>query len=94
MLRELLEFAWDGRSIARSAVIDPPELAALFGDGKQPYPRINQMHTRAESGPGPRVSWTDTYREAVGVEYLQDLLDALGKLGAADDVRLIFSFDS
>lgn len=94
-LRELLDFDWDGRTIMRSAVV-PPEAAEAFGDGKQNFPRdrLPPNCWFAESGPGPRVTWIETYREAVGEKFLKELTGALAKFGSPDDVRIIFSFDS
>lgn len=94
-LRELLDFDWDGKTILRSAVVDPA-LAPLFGDGQQRFPRerINGPYWVADNGRGPRVTWIDTYREAVGGAFLDDLLHTLARFGAPEDVRLVFSFDS
>lgn len=94
-LRELLDFDWDGKTILRSAVVDPA-LAPLFGDGKQRFPkeRINGPYWLADQGRGPRVTWIDTYREAVDGTFLDDLLRTLARFGAPEDVRLVFSFDS
>jgi hypothetical protein len=95
MLRELLDFDWDGKTILRSAVVDP-SIAHLFGDGRQPFPkdRITGAYGLADGGPGPRVTWVDRYRDAVGGAFLNDLFTTLGQFGPPDDVRIVFSFDS
>lgn len=90
-LRELLDFDWQGKTILRRAVVDPEDVA-LFGDGKQKFPR--GVSGIANEGPGPCVTWVDTYEEAVGARYLKDLLDTLAQLGSPTDVRIVFSFDS
>jgi hypothetical protein len=94
-LRELLKFDWEGKTILRSAVVDP-ELAPLFGDGNQKFPRdrITELYWLANDGPGPRVTWVDSYKEAVGVRFWDDLVKTLIQLGPPDDVRIVFSFDS
>jgi hypothetical protein len=93
--RELLDFDWDGKTILRSAVV-APAIAYLFGDGRGKFPkdRLTGAHALAHSGPGPRVTWLDTYRDAVGADFLNKLFDALARFGSPDDVRVIFSFDS
>jgi hypothetical protein len=94
-LRELLNFDWEGKTILRSAVVDPG-LAPLFGDGNQRFPsdRITEVYGLANDGPGPRVAWVDSYKEAIGVQFWDDLVKTLIQLGPPDDVRIIFSFDS
>jgi hypothetical protein len=94
-LSELLAFDWEGKTILRSAVVDP-ELAPLFGDGNQRFPRdrITKVYGLADGGPGPRVTWVDSYKEAVGVQFWDDLVKTLIQLGLPDDVRIVFSFDS
>lgn len=93
-LRELLDFDWDGKTMLRSAIVDSA-LAHLFGDGKQKFPKeITGAYTLANAGPGPRVSWIDTYREAAGSNFLKSLLDKLAEFGVPEDVRIVFSFDS
>jgi hypothetical protein len=96
MLRELLDFAWDEHSLVRSAIIMPAQLAPLFGDGKQRFPKdqIKGAYALANAGPGSRVTWIDSYRDAVGETYLEQLLDKLAAFGPPDGVRLLFSFDS
>jgi hypothetical protein len=96
LARELHEFDWDGNTIVRSAIILPQTLVPLFGDGRQRFPadRIHEPYMLAAGGPGERVTWVDTYRDAVNDDFLQRLLQALAKFGAPDDVRLVFSFDS
>jgi hypothetical protein len=90
-LRELLDVDWDGKSILRTGIVDP-SCVHLFGDGMQKLPK--GVYGVANSGPGPRVTWIDTYKEAVGAEFLERLLSTLSQLGAPDDVRIVFSFDS
>jgi hypothetical protein len=94
-LRELLDFDWDGKTMLRSAVVDP-KIAPLFGDGNQRFPkdRITGPYGLADGGPGPRVTWLDTYKEAVGAKFLTGLFEALGRFGRPEDVRIVFSFDS
>lgn len=90
-LRELLDFDWEGKTILRTAVVDPASVH-LFGDGKQKFP--NGVYGVAHDGPGPRVTWVDTYKEAVGTEFLTKLLQSLAQFGLPEDVRIVFSFDS
>ena len=94
-LRELLEFDWEGKTILRSAAVDPG-IAHLFGDGKQRFPkdRITGTYRLANDGRGPRVTWVDTYEDAVGAEFLAELFETLGRFGSPEDVRIVFSFDS
>jgi hypothetical protein len=94
-LRELLEFNWDGKSILRTAVVDPA-IAPLFGSGTGPFPKgqIQGAYSLAEDGPGTRVSWVDSYRDAVGSVFLTDLFETLSRFGLPDDVRIVFSFDT
>jgi len=91
MLRELLDFDWEGKTILRTAVVDPASVH-LFGDGKQKFPK--GVYAVAHSGPGPRVTWVDTYKEAVGAEFVGKLLDSLARFDPPEDVRIVFSFDS
>jgi hypothetical protein len=90
-LRELLAFDWEGKTILRTAVVDPA-IVHLFGDGKQKLPK--GVYLLAHDGPGPRVTWVDTYKEAVGAEFLRRLFDTLARLGPPEDVRIVFSFGS
>jgi hypothetical protein len=93
-LRELLDFDWDGKTMLRSAIVDPA-YAHLFGDGNQKFPKeITGAYGLAHAGLGPRVTWIATYREAAGRGFLKGLLDKLKQFGRPDDVRIIFSFDS
>ena len=94
-LRELLEFDWQGKTILRSAVVDHA-IAHLFGDGKQKFPKdqITGVYGLAHSGRRPRVTWVDTYKEAVGAGFLTKLLETLARFGPPEDVRIVFSFDS
>lgn len=41
-----------------------------------------------------KVSWSQTHREAVGVNYLQGIFDKLASYGDPDEVRLVFWFDN
>jgi hypothetical protein len=91
MLSELLDFDWDGKTILRTGVVDSAN-EHLFGDGKQPFPK--GVYSVAHDGRGPRVTWIDTYREAVGVKYLSQLFVTLSRFGPPEDVRIVFSFDS
>lgn len=91
-LRELLDFDWDGKTILRTAVVDAANVH-LFGDGKQKFPKGVYMKV-AHDGLGPRVTWVDTYKEAVGAGFLNNLLQRLAGLGSPEDVRIVFSFDS
>jgi hypothetical protein len=90
-LRELLDFDWEGKTILRTAVVDPA-VVHLFGDGKQQLPK--GVYAIAHDGPGQRVTWVDTYKEAAGAEFLKKLFDTLARFGPPDDVRIVFSFDS
>jgi len=90
-LRELLDFDWNGKTILRTAVVDPASVH-LFGDGKQRFP--TEVYGVAHDGPGPRVTWVDSYEEAVGAEFLRRLFDTLARFGPPEDVRIVFSFDS
>jgi hypothetical protein len=91
-LRELSEFDWDGRRITRTGVVEP-WLADCFGDGGQPFPK-GRVFGVSQSGPGTRVTWVESYRESAGEKFLDDLLQALFRLGQPDEVRIVFSFDS
>ena len=106
MFRELLTFDWDGKKMRRTAIVDPSiahafvnerfdrfQLAAPIrppNDGRQ----ILLPYCLANDGTGTRVYWTDTYRDAVGSEFLDRLFDVLHRIGPPDDVRIVFSFDS
>ena len=59
---------------------------------RQKFPK--GVYGVAHSGPGPRVTWVDTYKEAVGAEFLIKLFDALARFGPPEDVRIVFSFGS
>ncbi len=90
-LRELLDFDWKGKTILRTGVVDP-QIANLFGNGNQKFPK--GVFAVAHDGRGPRVTWVDTYEEAVGAEFLTKLLETLARFGSAENVRIVFSFDS
>ena len=94
-LRELLDFDWEGKTILRSAVVNP-ELAHFFGDGKQKFPkdRMTGFYGLANAGPGPRVTWVDTYKDAAGAAFLTNLFDTLECIGPPESVRIVFSFKS
>lgn len=40
------------------------------------------------------IDWRETYRECVGEEYLQGIIDKLSEYGEPDEVRLVFWFDN
>ncbi len=90
-LRELLDFDWEGKTILRTAIVDPASVH-LFGNGKQKFPK--GVYGVAHDGPGARVTWVDTYKEAVGSEFLTKLLETLARFGPPENVRIVFSFDS
>ena len=94
-LRELLDFDWEDKTILRSAVVDPA-IAHLFADGKQKFPkdRIAGTYALANAGPGPRVTWVDTYKDAVGARFLTNLFETLARFDPPENVRIVFSFDS
>lgn len=93
MYRELLDFDWNKKTILRSAVVSP-NLVKYFRDGKFYRHEIKEAYSMADSGPGPRVTWTESYRESVGKNYLNELFCKLDQIGHPDSVRLLFSFDS
>jgi hypothetical protein len=93
LLRELLDFDWDGKTMLRTAVVDP-RISHAFVNGKFERERIVGAYGLGNAGPGLRVSWAETYREAVGSKWLQPLFDFLATIGPPDAVRLVFSFDS
>ena len=90
-LSELRDFDWDGKTIHRTGVVDPASVHR-FGDGNQKFPK--GVYSVAHDGRGPRVTWVDTYNEAVGAEFLAKLFDTLAGFGPPEDVRIVFSFDS
>lgn len=93
MFRELLDFDWDGKTMLRTAVIDP-SITHAFVNGKFERAKLTTVYGLGNAGRGTRVSWTDTYREAVGIQFIEGLFAALYKIGPPDHVRLVFSFDS
>jgi hypothetical protein len=106
MFRELLCFDWDGKTMRRTAIVDS-SIAHAFVDERfdraqipAPYGfAIEGRQVRfpfglANEGRGTRVYWTETYRDAVGREFLDRLFDVLHRFGPPDDVRIVFSFDS
>ena len=93
MYRELLDFDWDSKTILRTAVVTN-NLVPYFRDGKFYRHEIKEAYGLANSGPGPRVTWTETYRESVGKNYLNELFCKLDQIGQPDSVRLLFSFDT
>jgi hypothetical protein len=90
-LQELLDFDWEGKTILRTGVVDAASVHP-FGDGKRKFPK--GVYQVAHSAPGPKVTWVDTYKEAVGTDFLVKLLDTLGRFGSPEAVRIVFSFDS
>jgi hypothetical protein len=91
--REILEFDWNGKTIARTAVVDP-SISHAFANGRFDRNELTSPYGLAGRGPGQRVTWTESYREAVGDELLKRLFKALYQIGTPENVRVIFSFDT
>jgi hypothetical protein len=90
-LREILEFEWDGRTIVREAIVSKED-ALKFGPNQTGLPEGVRSYSEA-SRDGSRVTWTETYREAFGLEHLSNIIQELSRYGAPEDVRLILWCD-
>jgi len=94
-LEELITFDWHGKSRKKYAVVDE-RVAYLFHPERSfPFPewpqgiRIAYSITLKEAC---NASWTETYAEAAGPDFLE-LLDTFAKkYGVSNNVRFIFSF--
>jgi hypothetical protein len=96
LLEELIAFDWHGKQIARRGVVDP-KVAHLFPAGRRGFPFAEWpkglMIAVANHGVGVEVTWTDTYAEAVGDEFMNDTLNTLRSFGPPKDVRIVVWFD-
>jgi hypothetical protein len=94
-LEELITFDWHGKSRKKYAVVDErvaylfhPERSFPFREWPQGI-RIGYSITLKEAC---NASWTETYAEAAGPDFLE-LLDIFAKkYGVSNNVRFIFSF--
>jgi hypothetical protein len=63
------------------------------GDGQVFYQRLDELIMSELSGVIVRANWTEMYSEAAGTLYTK-AIPLLMLMGAPDDVRLVFNFDS
>ena len=87
-LEELLAYDWSQVAKCRG-VVDPSIAHRFEGD-----PLLPMRYSTAADGRGTRVVWRETYRSLAGPHFFDVLLPHLRSLGAPDEVRIVFWFDS
>jgi hypothetical protein len=99
-LEELANFDWHGKRRTGYGCVDD-RVAHLFHPDR-PFPwdawpaDVPPRYSRSrKNSPYRNAIWTDTYADAVGPGFMQDVLAQLLKsYGASNNVRLVFDFAS
>jgi hypothetical protein len=92
LLSEVLEFDWYGLTIRRRATVPRP-LTRYFLPN-QPWPsNVPDDYIWNDTRGGVPVTWTATYAEVAGPEFLNDVVGTLRKQFADPEcVRLVYWF--
>lgn len=98
-LKELVDFAWHEKRIQIYARVDE-RVAHLFHPergfpfNKWPAGIPCSYSTTSQDDPFCNASWTQTYAEAAGAQFMELLATFSQRYGVSDDVRFIFWFTS
>jgi hypothetical protein len=96
LLKEMLEFDWQGKTIRRQAIVDA-RCAHLFAPGQKGFPYAQWPAGLgigyAEAGSGVQVTWEESYAEAVGPSFFKQVLPRLKSFGPPEQVRVVFWFN-
>ena len=96
LLKEILEFDWQGKTITRKAKVDE-RVAHLFAPGQKGFPYaqwpVGIGMGYSEEGTGVQVTWEETYAEAVGPAFFERVVPRLNSLGPPQEVRVVFWFN-
>lgn len=97
LLADFLNEKWDTKMTTTIGPVENKHVH-LFGDGNQPFPQeitkadlIDVLKNR-NNETYQYVSWQISYSEAIGEEYLKDIIGRLSAYGEPNNVRMIFFF--
>jgi hypothetical protein len=97
LLKEILGFDWHAKTIRRQAKVDP-RVAHLFCPDQKGFPYEQRPAGIGvgywEAGPGVQVTWEETYAEAVGCSFFNQVIPRLKAFGSPAQVRVVFWFSS
>ena len=98
-LEEIVNANWDKKLTKEKGYVEK-YLAPLFGDGNQKFPdekwpenanlKYELTGEQMKKGEYEEVTWLITYTEAIGEDYVKDVITRLSLYGEPENVRMLF----